>query len=191
MRIESYRARCAICHLNLLRKNELIVRFEKASREDFPSIQAVELASFLTLQDAGGISGEATASSTEELEHYLKDELLFAAFDEKNQVVGFAGATVSDDSLHLGEIDVHPALQKRGIGRLLLTSVVSEGKKRNLYRVTLTTDRFVPFNAPFYASCGFSILEADECSQRLKDILESEKECGFDPLRRVAMQFVY
>lgn len=177
--------------LKLSKINKLKIRIEKASKEDFPSIQAVELASFLTLQNSGGVTGEATASSTEELEDYLKDELLFVAFDAKNQVVGFAGATVIDDTLHLGEIDVHPAWQKRGIGRSLLTTVLCEGKKKNLYCVTLTTDKFVPFNAPFYESCGFSILEADECSPFLKDILESEKESGFDPRRRVAMQFVY
>lgn len=51
--------------------------------------------------------------------------------------------------------------------------------------------RFAPFNAPFYRSLGFHIVEGDACPERLNAILSAEKAKGLDPLRRVAMMLAF
>lgn len=82
---------------------------------------------------------------------------------------------------------MHPDWQRKGIGRRLMAALLQGGRGRRLFGATLTTDRFAPFNAPFYASLGFHIAEADACPPRLAKILESEHRNGLDPLRRIAM----
>ncbi len=137
------------------------------------------------------MTGDAAASSDEELLHCLNDRLLFAAFDEKHVPVGYGGAYIDENMLHIGELDVHPERQRRGIGRMLVTTLLEEGRTRKLEGSTLTTDRFAPFNAPFYSSLGFRIVESDACPERLQRILAAEQAKGLEPRRRVAMQLVF
>jgi hypothetical protein len=65
--------------------------------------------------------------------------------------------------------------------------LLDEDRAKKLQGATLTTDRLAPFNAPFYATFGFKLLEEEAGSPRLRRILEAEIEKGFDPCRRVAM----
>jgi hypothetical protein len=69
-----------------------------------------------------------------------------------------------------------------------MLAVLAEGRVRNLAGATLTTDLASPFNAPFYASLGFSVLGVEELPDRLRAILASEHAAGFDPIRRAAMR---
>jgi hypothetical protein len=62
---------------------------------------------------------------------------------------------------------------------------------RGLQGATLTTDRFAPFNAVFYAALGFTPVEGDDLSPRLQTLLLEETLAGLDPKRRIAMQLVY
>jgi GNAT superfamily N-acetyltransferase len=163
------------------------IRIEQASRNEFSALRTIELASFETLRAAGAVTGDAAASSDEELQHFLHSGFLLAAFDEGGVPVGYGGGYVADGWLHISEVDVHPNLQRKGIGRQLLEALLEDGRARKLKGATLTTDRFAPFNAPFYASLGFQAIEGDACPARLRAILDKEKEKGLDPLRRVTM----
>ncbi|MDQ0423392.1 GNAT superfamily N-acetyltransferase [Peteryoungia aggregata LMG 23059] len=158
-----------------------------ASLLDFEAIRNVELAAFETLRAAGAVSGPAEASSDEELKLYFDNGLLFVATDVSGAVIGYCGGYVADDCVHVGEMDVHPDWQRRGLGRRLLSTVIDEAKLRNLERLTLTTDRFAPFNAPFYETMGLAIVERSQLSPRLHAILEAEIRKGLGPERRVAM----
>ncbi|MUO77591.1 GNAT family N-acetyltransferase [Agrobacterium vitis] len=162
-----------------------------AKRQHFCSLRNVELASFETLRAAGAVTGDPAASSDEELLVYLDAGLLLAAFDGAESPVGYAGGYVREGWLHIGEVDVHPQWQRRGIGRRLINALLNEGRSRHLVGSTLTTDRFAPFNAPFYASLGFHAVEGDACPARLKGILTAEVSKGLNPLRRVAMMLVF
>lgn len=164
------------------------IRVEQAGRHDFPALRLVELASFETLRAAGAATGEPEASSDEELQRYLDAGLLYAAFEGQGTVVGYGGGQVVEGWLHIGEVDVHPDWQRKGIGRRLMAALLDDGRSRKLRGATLTTDRFAPFNARFYASLGFHMIEGDA---RLGAILDAEVEKGFDPLRRVAMMLVF
>ncbi|WP_455873297.1 GNAT family N-acetyltransferase [Rhizobium yanglingense] len=164
---------------------------KQASRDHFSALRTIELASFETLRDAHAVSGEPSASSEEELQKYLDHGLLYGVFDEKDVPVGYGGGYVTEGWLHIGEIDVHPSWQQKGLGRRLMETMLSEGRSRKLKGATLTTDRFAPFNAPFYESLGFQLIERDKCSPRLQFVLHSEVEKGADPLRRVGMALMF
>jgi GNAT superfamily N-acetyltransferase len=163
------------------------IRIKQVGRDKFSTLRAIELASFETLRAAGAVTGEAAASSDKELQHYLDSGFLLAAFDAGGVPVGYGGGYLTDGWLHIGEVDVHPNWQRKGIGRQLLEALLEGGRARKLKGATLTTDRFAPFNAPFYTSLGFQAIEGEACPPRLKAILDKEKGKGFDPLRRVAM----
>lgn len=147
----------------------------------------MELASFETLRNVGAVSGEPSSSSDEELQKYLDHDLLYVVCAPDGVPVGYCGGYVAQHWLHLGEMDVHPDWQRKGFGRKLMETLIDRGRARKLVGATLTTDRFAAFNAPFYASLGFTLVEKENCPPRLRKILESEARAGLDPGRRVAM----
>lgn len=103
---------------------------------------------------------------------------------EAGAVVGFALVSLHGDDTHLDELDVASSHGGRGVGRALLAAVNDWARERRCRRVTLTTFRDVPFNAPFYARVGFVEVHDDE---RLEKHLEAERAHGIDLAPRVAM----
>lgn len=162
-----------------------------ADRRHFAALRRIEVAAFETLHAVGAVVGAAVASTDEELQAYLDGDLLLAAFDEAGVPIGLVGGSVAEEWLHIGEIDVHPDRQREGVGRRLMDALLEEGRRRGLCGATLTTDRFAPFNAPFYASLGFRATEAEACTARLAALLDAEAAKGLDPHRRVAMTLVF
>ncbi|ANF59290.1 hypothetical protein [Halotalea alkalilenta] len=57
---------------------------------------------------------------------------------------------------------------------------------RGIHALTLTTFRDVPFNAPFYRRLGFDIVTDERSGERLAQLLESERQRGFE--RRCAIR---
>lgn len=158
-----------------------------ARRDEIEALRQIELDAFFALRDAGGIPGEPSATSAEQLLLMLNDGLLVVAVDADDRAMGFLAATQIGDELYINEIDVLRAVRGKGLGKALIVWAVEETGRRRLRRATLTTDRFVPFNAPFYARIGFRVLADDELSCHLRQTLDHQIECGLDPARRVAM----
>jgi GNAT superfamily N-acetyltransferase len=158
-----------------------------ARRDEIEALRQIELDAFFALRDAGGVPGEPSATSAEQLLSMLDHGLLVVAADVDGRAMGFLGATQIGDELYINEIDVLRAAQGKGLGKALLVWAVEETVRRKLRRATLTTDRFVPFNAPFYARYGFRLLSDGELSGHLRQTLDHQIECGLDPARRVAM----
>lgn len=158
-----------------------------ATTADFDALRAIELAAFETLRAAGAVSGSASASTNQQLQQYLDHGLLDVACDQSGEPFGFCGGYIAESFLHIGEMDVHPAWQRQGVGRRLLAAALKEARARRADGATLTTDRLVPFNAPFYASLGFRPLADDELPAKLREILDAEANMGLDPDRRIAM----
>lgn len=151
----------------------------------------IELESFETLREAGAVTGPPDAGSIEDFSQFCHEGLLFVALASADIPVGFAAAMIVDNWMHISEADVHPNWQRRGIGRRLMNALISEGRARGFTGATLTTDRFVPFNASFYASLGFNILEGETIQPRLRKLLDKEVTSGMNSERRVAMQLHY
>ncbi|MEO3989101.1 GNAT family N-acetyltransferase [Pseudocitrobacter cyperus] len=137
------------------------------------------------------MSGPASASDLDELSDFSRNGLLLAAYTPDSVPVGFIAGKVEGKWLHIAEMDVHPDWQRRGIGNKLMQSILRNGKLLSLTGATLTTDKIAAFNARFYATMGFEIVEGDARPPHLAAISEDELAKGFDPSRRVAMRVVF
>lgn len=151
----------------------------------------MELAAFETLRYAGAMTGPAIASSIEELSDFSRNGLLLAACTSDSVPVGFIAGKIASEWLHIAEMDVHPNWQRRGIGRQLMQAMLRNGQQRGLTGATLTTDKMAAFNARFYATLGFEIVEGKARPPHLAAIIEDEIAKGFDSARRVAMRVVF
>ena len=114
---------------------------------------------------------------------------LFVAEAGDRTLVGFAlGVLLADGSAHLEELDVLPEYGRRGIGTALVEAACRWAKANGHRKLTLTTFRDVPFNAPYYLRMGFRILVPDEITPALGVVIESEHRKRIDLAPRVCMQ---
>ena len=112
---------------------------------------------------------------------------LLVAADDDDHPVGFALFALHEDEAHLEEIDVVPEHAGRGLGRRLIHAVVARAREAGSSRLTLTTFRDVPFNAPFYGRLGFRIVDESHLCPRLARIRQEERRNGCEVAPRVAM----
>jgi len=101
--------------------------------------------------------------------------------------VGFARLVEVAGAPHLEQLSVLPAFARQGTGRALVNAAVSWAREAGYRQLTLCTFAEVPFNAPFYASCGFA---PDPCpGPELLQVRTREKSLGLDDLgTRVVMR---
>ena len=91
-------------------------------------------------------------------------------------------------ALHIRELSVHGDHQGRGLGRALLQTAIDHARSIGCATVTLTTFIDVPWNAPFYARCGFVRLDDPPAESALGVILAQEMRAGLPGERRCAMR---
>ncbi|MDP2212630.1 GNAT family N-acetyltransferase [Phenylobacterium sp.] len=113
--------------------------------------------------------------------------LLWVMAEEDGPPGAFLAAKIEESRLHILEFDVHRRHQGQGLGRRLLAFAIAEARRRGLEGLSLTTFRDAPWNAPFYASAGFKIIERDAAPETLQAYLDREASRGLDPARRCAM----
>jgi GNAT superfamily N-acetyltransferase len=124
----------------------------------------------------------------ESLREGIQTDRLWVAADEGDRPVGFALAGIVGDNAHLDELDMHPAHGRRGLGAALVETVCDWAKSHGYHTITLTTLRQIPWNAPWYQRLGFRVLEENELSEALRDLLQAEIQRGLPADQRVAMQ---
>lgn len=129
----------------------------------------------------------AGATPPETLRAALAAGRLWVAADADDRPVGFAVASIVDGRAHLDEIDVHPDHGRRGLGRALVERVCAWAAAAGLPAVTLTTERDIPWNAPFYRRLGFEVLSPSAWTPGLRAIVAHETRAGLDPAGRVVM----
>jgi ribosomal protein S18 acetylase RimI-like enzyme len=88
--------------------------------------------------------------------------------------IGFLLGEEKDDAFFIAQVTVAPSHQRRGLGRVLLEAVLAEARSRGYRAATLTTDRTIPWNAPYYQRLGFRMLEPRELPPQLAAQLASE-----------------
>ncbi|MBZ6076716.1 GNAT family N-acetyltransferase [Microvirga puerhi] len=113
--------------------------------------------------------------------------LLWISVDGSDRPVGFLAAEKIDGSLFIKEMSVHQNHQRRGLGHCLMQTALAHARDSGCASVSLTTDRLIPFNAPFYERIGFSALPIDEAPAALRLVHDQEIKSGFDPRRRILM----
>ncbi|TDC34898.1 GNAT family N-acetyltransferase [Micromonospora sp. KC213] len=102
--------------------------------------------------------------------------------------IAFAAVRLVDGCAHVQQLSVHPGYARRGLGRRLLDHVAGWAAGQGLSALTLTTFRSVPWNAPYYARCGFVALSPAQLDPDLAQVLAAEAALGLDMGERVAMR---
>ena len=87
---------------------------------------------------------------------------------------GFVRLEIVDGQAHIAQLSVSPAYARQGIGRLLVNAALAWATEAGFHSMTLTTFASVPFNAPFYASCGFSELPHEQWTPELAELRQRE-----------------
>ncbi len=155
---------------------------------DLPHLAAIEADAARRFADAGvTLPGGDEAIPPCRYDRIFANGVLLVAEAETSLTVGFAASAPLGDSLFLCEMSVLRDWQGRGVGSRLLAGTEDAARSRGLTSVSLTTDRHLAWNAPFYVRRGYRTLDAPEVPADLAGILEREAAAGFDPARRVAM----
>ncbi|WP_035764045.1 GNAT family N-acetyltransferase [Arthrobacter sp. H20] len=101
--------------------------------------------------------------------------------------VGFARVEELDGAAHLEQLSVLPHRAGQGIGRGLVEASKDWSREHGYTSMTLSTFAEVPFNCPFYETCGFEVVE--DLSPALLGLREHELIIGLDRIgRRVIMR---
>ncbi len=123
----------------------------------------------------------------EVFEKALSAQKLWITIDENtDRAIGFAFLSEKCGQIHLCEISVHPDHGRQGLGTNLLKNVIIWANNEKYSRLTLTTFRHLPWNAPFYTKLGFKVIEQPELSFCLNQLLDEESK-GLDKSKRVLM----
>lgn len=102
-------------------------------------------------------------------------------------MAGFLVTEPFSRELHIWEMDVLPAYQRRGIGAGLVRAAQIDARNCGFRALTLTTFRDLPWNAPFYMRLGFEEVIALDAHLRLAGELANEADDGLPADRRCAM----
>ena len=92
------------------------------------------------------------------------------------------------DGVYIEQIDVLPAFERRRIGATLIDAVAERARAAGLVRLTLSTFRDVPWNAPYYRRLGFAVLDDKGLAPDLLEIRREHLARGLDESARVFME---
>ena len=113
---------------------------------------------------------------------------LWVAVSPGGDRVGFALVIDVGGAAHLEELDVLPEHGRRGLGSRLLETVCDWAHDAGYPRVTLSTFRDVPWNAPFYSRHGFHIVDPGDVSEQHVQLVRAEKARSLRIDLRVIME---
>ncbi|MGW6846163.1 GNAT family N-acetyltransferase [Streptomyces sp. NPDC054958] len=124
----------------------------------------------------------------DELAAYRRAGLAWVSVGEADVPVAYLIAERVEGNLHVEQVSVHPDHARRGLGRGLLEHLAEFAGRAGVPALTLTTFTEVPWNAPYYARCGFRQLDEAELTAGLREIREREAAHGLDRWPRVCMR---
>lgn len=131
---------------------------------------------------------DAAVPDAEHHQMAIETEQVWVAQSADGVLMGFLNAVEIDNELHIQELSVRQRFQGRGAGRKLLLTAVEHARYRELYGLTLTTFRDLPWNEPFYQRQGFETLSPAQLGPRLATVLNDEVAHGLPGERRCAMR---
>ncbi len=163
-------------------------RVVPASSEHVSLLPAIE-------RSAAAVFGDAVPA--ELLEHVTpepiflaaqQDGTLWVALGSDDLPIGFARVDVTGARVHLAELDVLPAHGRRGVGTALVRAVDDWACSGHFSEITLTTYRDLPWNAPFYARLGFTVVPEPDWDAETHRRFEEEAGLESERVRRVVMR---
>ena len=159
------------------------MRIRRAIIADIPAIIAVDLSAGQLFSGTHMDWAVGEASDLAELYGPIRSGHVWVAEEGEDIAAYLAGEPV-EDVFHIEEVAVSAHFQRRGIGRMLIEKVENVSRSKGLTALTLTTDRILPWNAPYYERIGFVILSADDLTPSLAAQLASKP----NPALRCAMK---
>jgi GNAT superfamily N-acetyltransferase len=146
-----------------------------AEHQDYQTTEAIENRADELLIDFLEATNWPPPTSAEERARSAGFTLL-ADEEEDGRTIGFAQVTEVDESAHLEQLAVLPGYGRLGYGRQLVHAAADEARRRGYPQISLRTFAGVPWNAPFYASCGF--VQSEPMSHFQHELVGAEKELG-------------
>ncbi|MFH0245447.1 GNAT family N-acetyltransferase [Streptomyces sp. HK10] len=156
---------------------------------ELPVLQDIERAAGQCFRDIGMPEiAEDEPLPLGELARYHRAGLAWVVADGADVPVAYLIADRVDGNLHVEQVSVHPDSARRGVGRSLLEHLAAHARGQGAPALTLTTFAQVPWNAPYYARCGFRIMDDGGLTPGLRKIREREAAHGLDRWPRVCMR---
>lgn len=143
-----------------------------AMREDAAAMAAVEVAAAQRFREIGMTDiAEAEPTDTAAVLARIDGGRAYVAVDMQGACVGFAFYRLLDARrLYLEELDVAPSHAGQRIGARLIEQVSARAAREGIAEVVLSTFRDAPWNAPYYARLGFSIVDDATLDDTLRAI---------------------
>jgi predicted N-acetyltransferase YhbS len=157
-----------------------------ADPAEIPLIREIERASaqrFIGLMDA--LAADEPSPAEVLAERIASDGLLVAV--DAETPIAFVMFRPVEDGLYIEQIDVLPAFAGRRVGAALLDVVAGRARASGLKRLTLSTFRDVPWNAPYYRRLGFADIANDALTAGLLEIRREHLARGLDESQRTFM----
>ncbi|WP_341934093.1 GNAT family N-acetyltransferase [Microbacterium sp. LWO14-1.2] len=149
----------------------------EARAEDAEVVQTIEaVADTLLVEALGAPEWPPPADGTERIGQ--PGYVLLLEENVDSSPVGFVHVLDADGAAHLEQLSVLPGHGRRGHGRRLVEAALEEARRRGYSRMTLRTYAEIPWNAPFYASCGFK--ESIPESGFHRQLVETEADLGLE-----------
>lgn len=127
----------------------------------------------------------------DEMAGYQRAGRALVAVDADDRPVAYLLADDVDGNVHVEQVPVHPARAHRRIGLALIEQVAQQAqqaRQAGAPALTLTTFRDVPWNAPYYARCGFRVVDEPGWTPGLRRIRARAAATGLDRWPRVVMR---
>lgn len=161
-----------------------------ANPDELPTLQAIEFASaqrFVGLMDA--IADDEPSSLTVLAARQAAGGVLVAEIETGATfaLAGFVMFRQLEESLYVEQIDVLPDFARQRIGATLIDVVADQARNLGLARLTLSTFRDIPWNAPYYRRLGFADLDGQALSPGLAAVRHDHLARGLDESARVFM----
>ncbi|THV50330.1 hypothetical protein BGAL_0155g00170 [Botrytis galanthina] len=145
----------------------------EARHEDIPLLADVER-SAAQLFTCFNVPVDDSVLDSSLLMSMSKNHHLWVAVDGEDKPVGFLGGFRVDDNFHVAEVSVKKDNQRQGIGNSLMYRMMKDTKEEGFQAITLTTNKILPFNRPWYQSLGYIELEAKDIGNELTLLIEEE-----------------
>lgn len=113
-------------------------------------------------------------------------QLMWVAI-EASQPIGFVFAKPCAESLYVRELSVAAPHRQQGHGSKLIQTLIAAARRRGHQQLILTTDRGLPWNAPFYKRLWFKIIKGAAIPATARNRLQPQFVAGFDRAHRCAM----
>ncbi|KAM3072349.1 hypothetical protein ACMFMG_009158 [Clarireedia jacksonii] len=160
----------------------------EARHEDVPSLadverSAAELFSSFNVDVGDSVVDPLLLSAMVDQHH------LWVAVDSQDMPVGFVGGVTLDGQFHITEVSVAKSHQRRGIGTALMERMTADVKREGYSAISLTTNKVVPWNYPWYQRIGYFELELSDIGPELATLIK-EESLHHDQDSRCAMKSV-